>query len=54
MRLGLLKRLTSSLHLDSTSFHLDGEYDGLVGQQEGDIQIPFTIILRKNHEYPTL
>lgn len=29
----------SSLHLDSTSFHVDGEYDSLLGQEEGRIQI---------------
>jgi len=29
----------SSLHLDSTSFHVDGEYEGLLGQGEGRIQI---------------
>ena len=29
----------SSLHLDSTSFHVDGAYEGLLGQGEGRIQI---------------
>jgi transposase len=29
----------SSLHLDSTSFHVDGKYEGLLEQGEGRIQI---------------
>lgn len=40
--LAVVKRLgiqVSSLHLDSTSFHLDGEYDSLLGQEEARIQI---------------
>jgi transposase len=34
-----LRIQVSSLHLDSTSFHVDGEYEGLLGQGEGRIQI---------------
>lgn len=29
----------SSLHLDSTSFHVDGEYNSLLGQEEARIQV---------------
>lgn len=29
----------SNLHLDSTSFHVDGEYDSMLGQEEARIQI---------------
>jgi transposase len=40
--LSVVKKLgiqVSSLHLDSTSFHVDREYDSLLGQQEGRIEI---------------